>query len=127
MKARRNRAAMIVSSLLVAWSFAVAWQVVAQSAALGNPSEGQKIFADKCVRCHGDDGSGNTVLGKPLGAMDLRSAPVQALTDAQIYTQIDKGKLNMPPFGGALNSAQINDLIAYVRKFGKHPAGKKSK
>ncbi len=125
MKAKRNRAAMIVSSLLVAWSFAVAWQVVAQTAKPGNASEGQKVFEDKCVRCHGDDGSGNTVLGKPLGAMDLRSAPVQTLTDAQIYTQINKGKANMPPFGGALNPTQINDLIAYVRKFGKHPAGKK--
>lgn len=119
---------MIVSTLLVTWAFAVAWQVVAQSASAGNAAEGQKVFADKCVRCHGDDGSGNTVLGKPLGAMDLRSAAVQALTDAQIYTQIDKGKLNMPPFGGALNQTQINDLIAYVRKLGKHPAaGKKSK
>ena len=125
MKAKRNPTAMIMTSLMLAFAFGAAWQVMAQTAKAGNAVQGKKIFEDKCVRCHGENGSGDTALGKPLGAMDLRSAPVQALTDAQIYTQIDKGKGNMPPFGGALKPAQIDDLIAYVRLFGKHPAGKK--
>ncbi len=116
-----------MTSLLLACSLAAGWQVMAQTAKTDSPVQGKKLFEDKCVRCHGDNGSGDTALGKPLGAMDLRSAPVQALTDAQIYTQISKGKGNMPPFGGALNPTQIKDLIVYVRHFGKHPAGVKSK
>jgi len=85
----------------------------------GAAQEGQKIFEEKCVRCHGEDGSGNTVIGKALGAADLRSADVQKKTDADFYTQIDKGKGNMPPFGSGLEKTQINELIAYVRAFGK--------
>lgn len=101
-----------------------AWPSQAQS---GKASEGLKIFADKCVRCHGDNGSGNTVVGKALGAADLRSADVQKKSDAIFYAQIDKGKGNMPPFGSSLDKAQINDLIAYVRDLGKkQPSGKKT-
>lgn len=126
-KAKRNPAIMMVTSLMLTCSFAAVWQVMAQTAKAGNAMQGKKYFADKCVRCHGDNGSGDTPLGKPLGAMDLRSAPVQALSNVQIFAQISKGKGNMPPFGGALNPTQIDDLIAYVREFGRHPAGKKSK
>ncbi|HEV2387401.1 MAG TPA: cytochrome c [Candidatus Acidoferrales bacterium] len=85
----------------------------------GTAQEAQKIFVDKCARCHAENGSGDTPVGKALGAADLRSPTVQKLTDAEIYAQIDKGKANMPPFGSGLNKAQINDLIAYVRALAK--------
>lgn len=97
----------------------------------GPDSEVQKIFTDKCVRCHAENGSGDTAVGKALGAADLRTPVVQKLTDAQIYSQIDQGKGNMPPFGPGLTKAQINELIAYVRSLGKtaepvkHKAGGK--
>lgn len=98
------------------------------SAAWAAPdSEAQGIFADKCVRCHAENGSGDTPVGKALGAADLRSAAVQKLTDAQIYAQIDQGKANMPPFGSGLSKAQINGLIAYVRSLAKQQESAKSK
>lgn len=78
-------------------------------------AEAKQVFEEKCVRCHAENGSGDTVVGKALGAADLRSPVVQKLTDAQIYAQIDQGKGNMPPFGSGLSKTQINDLIAYVR------------
>jgi mono/diheme cytochrome c family protein len=90
----------------------------------GNAQQGQKIFAEKCVRCHAEDGSGNSAVGKALGAADLRSADIQKKTDAQFYTQIDKGKGNMPPFGTSLDKGQIDDLVAYVRQIGKKSAKK---
>jgi mono/diheme cytochrome c family protein len=89
------------------------------TAQAGNAQEGQKVFQEKCVRCHNDDGSGTTVVGKALGAADLRSADVQKKTDADFYTQIDKGKGNMPPFGSDLTKPQIDELIAYVRQLAK--------
>lgn len=92
----------------------------------GNAQQGQKIFADKCVRCHAEDGSGNTAVGKALGAADLRSADIQKKPDAAFYAQIDKGKGNMPPFGTSLDKGQIDDLVAYVRQIGKKQADKKS-
>lgn len=95
--------------------FAIATPAMAQK---GNAANGAKVFADKCEKCHDKDGSGDTVFGKALKAADLRSDVAQKLSDADIYNQIDKGKGNMPPFGGSLDKSQIEDLIAYVRQFG---------
>jgi len=89
-------------------------------------SDGQKLYDTNCAKCHGPDGSGNTTVGKAVGAKDLRAAEAKKLTDAEIYAQIDQGKNNMPPFGGTLNKAQIDSLIPIVREFSKKAAaGKK--
>ena len=82
-------------------------------------SDGQKLYDTNCAKCHGPDGSGNTTVGKAVGAKDLGSAEAKKLTDAEIHTQIEQGKNNMPPFGGTLNKAQIDSLIPIVRGFGK--------
>ena len=102
--------------------FAIARPAAAQA---GNADEGQKLFTQNCVTCHGPDGSGSTAIGKAVGAKDLRSPEAKKLTDAEISTQIEKGKGNMPPFAGSLNKAKITDLVAYVRELGKKPAGSK--
>ena len=91
----------------------------------GMQSDGQKLFDTNCAKCHGPDGTGNTVVGKAVGAKDLGSAEAKKLTDAEIFMQIDQGKGNMPPFGGTLNKAQIDSLIPIVRAFGKTSAGAK--
>jgi mono/diheme cytochrome c family protein len=89
-------------------------------------SDGQKLYDTNCAKCHGADGTGNTTVGKAVGAKDLNSAEAKKLTDAEIHTQIEQGKGNMPPFGGTLNKAQIDSLIPIVRAFSKKaPAGKK--
>jgi mono/diheme cytochrome c family protein len=89
-------------------------------------SDGQKLYDTNCAKCHGPDGSGSTAVGKAVGAKDLRSAEAKKLTDAEITTQIDQGKGNMPPFGGTLNKAQIESLIPIIREFSKKaPAAKK--
>jgi mono/diheme cytochrome c family protein len=95
------------------------------SAQAGKAEEGQKLFEVNCAKCHGPDGSGNTPIGKAVGAKDLRAPEAQKLTDAQIFTQIDQGKGNMPPFGDALGKAKINDLVAYVHVLTKKAGGAK--
>jgi mono/diheme cytochrome c family protein len=88
-------------------------------------SDGQKLFDTNCAKCHGPDGSGNTVVGKAVGAKDLGSAEAKKMTDAEIHTQIEQGKNNMPPFSGTLSKAQIDSLVPIVRAFGKKSAGAK--
>ena len=97
----------------------------AAGAQAGQAEEGKKLFEVNCAKCHGPDGSGNTPIGKAVGAKDLRAPEAQKLTDAQIFTQIDQGKGNMPPFGETLGKAKINDLIAYVHVLIKKPSGAK--
>ena len=89
-------------------------------------ADGQKLYDTNCAKCHGPDGSGSTVVGKAVGAKDLRSAEAKKLTDAEIFTQIDQGKGNMPPFGGTLNKSQINSLVPIIRELSKKaPAARK--
>ena len=88
-------------------------------------ADGQKLYDQTCAKCHGADGTGNTVVGKAVGAKDLGSPEAKKLTDAEIQTQIQQGKKNMPPFIGALTKAQINSLIPIVRSFGKKTASAK--
>jgi len=109
-------------ALLPLFLFAMPRTAAAQA---GKAEDGQKLYEVNCVKCHGPDGSGNTPIGKAVGAKDLRAPEAQKLTDAQIFTQIDQGKGNMPPFGDALGKAKINDLIAYVHVLIKKPGGAK--
>ncbi len=80
---------------------------------------GEAVYKSHCVLCHGVDGMGKTTLGLQLKAFDLHSKDVQKLTDAQLKEVISNGKNNMPPFSEQLTGAEIDDLIKYVRVFGK--------
>ena len=112
--------ALVFMALLVV---AIPHSVAAQSAKGG---DGQKLYDQNCAQCHGADGSGNTTVGKAVGAKDLRSSEAKKLTDAQISAQISQGKGNMPPFAGTLDSAKINSLIPIIRQLSQNvSAGKK--
>lgn len=117
----------LLAGVVVALAFfflALPRHAAAQS---GNADEGKALFEKNCVSCHGPDGSGNTTVGKAVGARDLRSPEAKKLTDAEVHAQIDKGKGNMPPFGGTLTKAQIDSLIPFVRELQKKAAaGKKA-
>ena len=114
---RKHR--VVAIALLPMFLFAFPHFAVAQS-------DAQKLYNTNCAKCHGPDGSGNTTVGKAVGAKDLRSVEAKKLTDAEILAQIDQGKGNMPPFGGTLSKAQINSLLPIVREFSKKaPAASK--
>lgn len=82
-------------------------------------TSGKDLFKQRCVLCHGDDGKGATTLGKQMKAMDLNSSKVQIQKNAALKQVITNGKGNMPPFGAVLSDDQINQLLKYVRTFGK--------
>ena len=82
-------------------------------------------WSKQCSRCHGDDGIGNTKMGRKLHIKNLTSPGVQTrLTDDRIReavrdgVQSDDGKEEMPPFKEKLTEAERNDLIPYVRSLG---------
>ena len=56
----------------------------------------------------------------------MRAPEALKLTDAQIATQIEQGKGNMPPFSN-LTKAQIDAVIPYLRGLGKRQAASNSK
>jgi mono/diheme cytochrome c family protein len=55
--------------------------------------DGLAHFADHCASCHGNDGSGQTELGRSFypPAPDMRVAPTQSLTDGELFSIIEHG------------------------------------
>jgi len=85
---------------------------------------GSAIFKNKCVVCHGADGSGNTPLGKQLQAANLHSKDVQKLSDPELRKIVHDGQANMPAFADQLSDEEISQVVKYVRQLGKIPAKK---
>ena len=81
-------------------------------------------FKGNCASCHGDDGAG-TALGKAMQAPDLRSEPVQKLSDTEMTKAISDGKNNMPAFKATLSADQIQSLVKHVRSLGKTKTSQK--
>jgi cytochrome c6 len=76
---------------------------------------GADTFKSKCATCHGADGSGTTPMGQKMKVRDLRSPEVQKQTDEELTAAIKNGRPPMPAYGKSLASADIRQLVAYLR------------
>jgi mono/diheme cytochrome c family protein len=79
----------------------------------------EALFKQKCARCHGADGSGDTSMGRIFNAPDFTDSTWSAKHSAsgELINAISRGKKNMPAFGRKLTKAQIVGLAAYVQHF----------
>jgi mono/diheme cytochrome c family protein len=79
----------------------------------------EALFKQKCSKCHGADGSGDTSLGRIFNAQDFTDSGWWAKhsNPAELVRAITRGKKNMPAFGKKLTRAQIASLAAYVQHF----------
>ncbi len=101
-------------------AFAIVAVCVLVAAGTAQAQAAADLYKTKCRACHGSDGTGNTPLGKNLGAHDFHSPEVQKMTDAQLIEVITKGRANMPAYGsGGLTAEQIKELAGYVHELGK--------
>ena len=83
------------------------------------PGSVAALFKDRCEMCHAADGSGSTQMGKMLKAQNLRAPEIKAQKDAALAAVIADGKGNMPAQKSSLTSAQIGQLVAYIRALQK--------
>ena len=77
-----------------------------------------EAWSSKCKSCHGEDGKGETKMGKKSKVKDLSAGDWQAKhTDAQIRDAIADGipDTKMDGFKKKLDAAQIDALVKYVR------------
>lgn len=78
----------------------------------------EALFKQKCSKCHGADGSGDTSLGRIFNAPDFTDGGWWAKhSSGEFVGVITRGKKNMPAFGKKLTRAQITSLAAYVQRF----------
>ena len=77
---------------------------------------GKKIFADNCVTCHGDNGTGNQELGAP----DLTDKIwLFGSDEATVIETITNGRAGvMPAWAGRLDPATVKALAVYVHSLG---------
>lgn len=95
----------------------IAITMAASPAAGQDSTAGADVYKAKCATCHGQDGSGNTPVGKSLQVADLRSAAVQSKSDAELAQAVTEGKGNMPGFKGNITDDEIHAVVTFVRTF----------
>ncbi len=77
-------------------------------------------FADHCAICHGNEGTGDTPIGKGLYPKppDLRAEETQRLSDGELFWIIENGVrfTGMPAFGGSHGSEEDSwKLVRFIR------------
>jgi mono/diheme cytochrome c family protein len=82
---------------------------------------GLEHWADHCASCHGNDGSGDTTVGRALypRAPDMRQGATQDLTDGELFYIIENGvKLTgMPAWGTGTPDGEAASwhLVRFIR------------
>ncbi|HKC10528.1 MAG TPA: c-type cytochrome [Vicinamibacteria bacterium] len=79
-------------------------------------------FADHCASCHGNDGRGQTTVGRNLypKAPDMSQPATQSLSDGELYSIIRNGVrlTGMPAWGGdtAEDDRETWELVLFIRR-----------
>jgi mono/diheme cytochrome c family protein len=88
-------------------------------------ANGATLWRKNCVECHGDDGRGDTKMGRKLYINDLTDAALQAkFTDEEAAKSIKSGlkdangKIIMKAING-VSDDDVKVLVAYVRSLKK--------
>lgn len=86
-------------------------------------------FADHCATCHGNDGSGDTMMGRGLYPKppDLRLDETQKLSDGELFWIIENGVrfTGMPAFATPGSANDSWKLVDFIRHLPKLTAGEK--
>jgi mono/diheme cytochrome c family protein len=88
-------------------------------------AEGRAHFADHCASCHGNDGSGQTAMGRGLypRAPDMRLPGTQELADGELFYIIENGIrfTGMPAWGKDGAPEESWKLVHFIRRLPRLP------
>lgn len=80
----------------------------------------KKIFSEKCVGCHKENGTGGEkdIDGVKIKVPDLTSEKMKAEPDTEFIDIITNGAKEdgMPAFKGKVSDQEIKDLVKLIRK-----------
>lgn len=83
-----------------------------------NRNTGKDLYQTNCKSCHGDPGQNNVIKLLPPPP-DPATTQLQQNTDGSLHFKISEGRGAMPSFKNILNSADIWNIIAFLRTFNK--------
>lgn len=113
---------LVRSSALVVALFA--GSAFAQEAAEGSTAEGSTaeteaptgpaaVYLDQCVRCHGEDGQGQTRMGERYGVAAFTAEFLGELGRDGVRDALVSGRENMDPVEG-VEGSDLDALVDYV-------------
>jgi mono/diheme cytochrome c family protein len=98
----------------------------AHAASADTDAKTVRLWKAKCASCHGVDGRAKTETGEKLEIPDMTAPGFQKkASDAEMKKAILDGfkregkPEGMDPYRDKLSPEQVDDLVAYVRTFGK--------
>ena len=85
----------------------------------GNPKEGQAVYTQYCLRCHGEtlDGNGPEAQYLILQPSNFLAQSLLAKADWELLITMSNGILFTPmhEFRGTLTDQQMLDVLSYIR------------
>jgi mono/diheme cytochrome c family protein len=103
--------------ILTAVSFALA-----TVASFAGDVDAKAVWDKSCKKCHGEDGNGQTALGKKLKIRDYTdAASLKEFSDEDLFKMTKDGveKTKMAGYGEKLSDAEIKALVGYMRSMAK--------
>lgn len=101
------------------------WTADESVAAVENPidanrrsvARGRRLFVQRCVVCHGDEGAGDGPASPSISpqAADLTAYEVQDQSDGALYWKIAEGRVAMPAWKAILHEDERWNLVNYIR------------
>jgi mono/diheme cytochrome c family protein len=89
-----------------------------------NLDEGERVYRQNCVNCHGPQGKGDGVMAHRLDPKpaDLTSPTTRQKKDAELLDVVKFGRPEtaMPGWLGPLDEGEIENVLAYVRLLPGH-------
>ena len=90
--------------------FLLSFLTISNSLFASDINNGQKIYKQHCVICHGASGQGTMA-----GAPDFKRGEGLFQSDQKLLTRIKNGKKACPAYLGILTEQKIFDVVAYIR------------
>jgi mono/diheme cytochrome c family protein len=78
----------------------------------------KKIYSEKCVKCHKEDGLGGQVDldGTKIKVTSYKSDKAMNHDDAKLTDYLVNGDDDMPAYGKKLSETEIKDLVKLIRR-----------
>ena len=109
-------------------SLGVKWVAPAAQSQKTNPvkadsssiAAGQKIYMQRCAKCHGETGKGDgpDAVELKLHPAKFTGSSIHEESDGALYWKISVGKKGMPDFGKRLSPTDRWNVINYLRTLG---------
>jgi hypothetical protein len=81
--------------------------------------EGERLYNINCKSCHGTPGMGDYQANLVPPPADPAKEAIQKNLDGELFYKIGNGRGPMPAFRNSLNSAEIWNIISFIRSFKK--------